>query len=89
VPNTLGNITIHKLTSKNNIRAKTVLSKHERHKLDYNDKLALFTKEKLLHQKHKQEWPTLLFLGMSSAVIVDDCVYPRIDVVGEVNTRPF
>jgi hypothetical protein len=42
VPLTIGNITIHKLNSKNKLRAKTVLSKHERDKLDHNDKLALF-----------------------------------------------
>jgi hypothetical protein len=41
VPLTIGNITIHKFISKNNLQVKTVLSKHERHKLEHNDKLAL------------------------------------------------
>jgi hypothetical protein len=38
-------VTIQKLTSKNNQRAKTVLSKYERGNLDQNDKIILLNKE--------------------------------------------
>jgi hypothetical protein len=42
VPVVIGGVTIQKLTSKNNQRAKTVPSKYERGNLDQNDKIILF-----------------------------------------------
>jgi hypothetical protein len=43
VPLTIGGVTVQRLVTRNSQRAKTVLSKYERHQLDQNDRMTLFT----------------------------------------------